>query len=215
MGRKNKFQELARRNLSNNFIGEKNMSATANLAAAISNKFGVTITNEANVPITVAILPAHYRTLGIASGVQHYHNITEMNGAGALVNAVIDEGTWTMTGANDTTIGTIRVNSTTPTRTVGNFLEYIKHYPQMLAKLLISSKNTDAFTNSIDVSYVNPFNSAERRPIDMNQYFSLAQYQDTRIDLSFDGVDFPFTPDLLMTIVIPANTTVTLDMFFR
>jgi hypothetical protein len=185
-------------------------NSVSNLVAAISNKFGFTVTSESTTPINLAVIPAYYDTLGLASGALHYHNVAALNNAGAQVQAVIDEGTWPLPDDSNITI-----HSTDTTKPVRDLLAYLKHYPQYLGKMIIHSANQQAYNNALKVSYANPFNDAERKPIDLNQYFDVDQFQDGKIVLDFSGVDFPVTPDLLMTMVIPAQSTVTVDLFFR
>lgn len=207
-----KYLKLANRNLSNNFTGEKTMgNSVGNLVSAVSNKFGISIKNEATSPINLALIPAYYDTYSNAGG-GNYHNIAALNVAGAQVDAVIDEGTWVIPESGDKNI---TIHSTDTTKHVRDFLAYIKHYPQFLAKIRIYTQNQEVYHNSFKISYVNPFSDAERKKIDLGQYFSADQYQDGFIDIDLSGVDFPITPDCLLTMEVPGETNVTVDLFCR
>ncbi len=212
---KSKYLALANKNLSNNFIGEKKMGNSAqNLVAAVSDMFGFTAKNEATVPVNVAIFPAYFDTIRTAGGKIDYKSTEALNAAGHQIDAVIDEGTYAMT-RNGTDLGNITIAGTDTTKTIRDLLAYLKTYPKFLAKMVIHSANPEAYNRKLKLTYVNPFNDAEKKPVDLNQYFDTAQYQDTKIILDFSGVDFPVTPDLLLSLNIPGQTTVGIDMFFR
>ena len=216
---KNKYLTLASKNLSNNFTGGQGMSnSISDITNAISNKFGVQITSTATTPISVAVLPSYYKTLGIdtagtpAVSTPHYHNKADLTNAGIMVDAIIDDGTWAL---GDPPAGNVTIFSTDPSKKIRDFLEHIKHYTRSLSKIMIHSSNIAAYRNSIKLQMPNPFNDSQRVPIDLNQYFDPSQYQDDKIILDFSGIDLAVTPDLLMLMTIPAQSTVVMDMFFR
>jgi len=215
---KNNYLQLANKNLSNNFTGESIMSnSISDLTSAIANKFGVTMTSAATTPKLVAVLPSYYKTLGITVGasdvpqVLHYHNKQALIDAGIIVDAVIDDDTWALDGG----AGNFTAYSTDPSKKIRDFLEYIKFYTRSLDKILIHSANIATYRNSIRLQQPNPYYDSQRMPIDLNQYFRVDQYQDDKIELDFTGIDLQVTPDLLLLLPIPANSTVSIDFFFR
>jgi len=217
---RNKFLSLAEKNLTNNFIGGKKMAATGNLADAFQNKFSLKITTTATTPRVIAILPSYFKTLGIgmegspAVPVPHYHNKQAFVDAGIYVDAIVDDATWVFDG--DT--GNISVSATEPTKRIRDFLEHIKSFTYTVNRMTIHSPNIDAYNRSLKFQQPNPFNDAQRIPLDLNQFFSVEQYQDSKIDLDFSNVvggGWQLTPDLLLLMTVPANANVTIDFFFN
>jgi len=218
---KNNYLQLANKNLSNNFNGEKIMSnSISDLTSAIANKFGVTITSTAPTAKLVAVLPSYFKTMGISmdgvlpdgitGATPHYHNRQALLDAGIMVDAVIDDATWALDGG-----GNITIYGTDPSKKIRDFLEYIKYYTRSLSKVLIHSPNIATYRGSLRLQQPNPYYDSQRMPIDLNQYFRVDQYQDDKIELDFTGIDLAVTPDLLMLIPIPANSTVSVDFFFN
>ena len=213
----NRFLKLANKNLSNNFTGGQNMNNVQDLSAAIANKFSVTITSTANRSIMVALLPSYYKTLGIdfdtatGSATPHYHNKQALLDAGIKVDAIIDDAQFDL----DNGIGDVTIYSSDPSQKIRDYLEHVKYYTRSISKILIHSANPAAYRGNIQLQVPNPFFQSAQMPMDMNQFFSLMQFQDNRIDIDLSGVNLAITPDLLFMIPIPANSTVTIDLFLN
>ena len=208
----NKYLKLASKNFSNNFIGGNNMSdSIGDLSSAIANKFGLTITSTAARTILVGVLPSYHKTLGIASGALHYHNKQSLIDAGIMVDAIVDDGVWQL----DNNEGQLTVYGTDPAKKIRDFLEHIKYYTRSLSRIIVHSHNIAAFRGSFRLQQPNPYYDSQRMPIDLNQYFRVDQYQDNKIELDFSGIELAVTPDLLLLVPVPANSSVSLDFFFR
>ena len=217
----NPILQLANKNLSNNFTGDNNMnSSIADLTAAIGNKFGMTVKSTASTNTLIGVLPSYFKTLGLdASGPAlqlHYHNRQALLDAGIRVDAIVDDGQWNFDGvAAGWSDGDVTIYGTDPSKKIRDFLEYIKYYTRSIDKILIHSPNIAAYQGSLRLQQPNPYYDSQRMPLDLNQYFRVDQYQDNKIELDFSGITLDVTPDLLMLVPVPANSTVSIDFFFR
>ena len=202
------FVELAERNLSNNFNGK---GSSMNVLTATANNFGVNISNTGSSPVNIALIPGHYRTLGMLGGVPHWHDLTEINKAGVAVQAIMDDGSQDLAGGN-----TITCNPTDPTYSIRSFLEYINTFDMSLARIDLRNPggNVEVFTNKIKFSRSNPFFRTEEIPVRTNQFFRTDQYQDNRIEISMAGTDAVLTKDLVVIVTIPPNTILGVDFYF-
>jgi hypothetical protein len=155
--------------------------------------------------------------LGINSGTTptlHYHNKQAFVDAGIYVDAIVDDANWVFDGD----AGNIIVSATEPTKRIRDFLEYIKSFTRRVTRMTIHSPNIDAYNRSLKFQQLNPFNDAQRIPLDLNQYFDVEQYHDCKINLDFSDVlggGWELTPDLLLLMTVPAKANVTIDFFFK
>lgn len=208
---KNKYLNLANKNLSNNFTGNNNMSnPVTTLVSALDNKFSLTIKSTANRIISVGVLPSYFKTLGISSGALHYHNKQALIDSGIVVDAIVDDGIWDL----DNGEGAVTIYGNEPTKKIRDFLEYIKFYTPTLSLITIHSANVAAYRGSLRLQQPNPYYDSQRMPVDLNRYFSVMQYHDNKIDIPFSGVDLKLTPDLLFIMPVPANSIVSIDFVF-
>jgi len=203
---------LAESNLSNNFKG-KGESMEAIVATA--NSFSADITNTATVPVNIALIPGHYPVVGIGldgsdKPIPHYHNLAELQKAGITVQAILDDGEQAVTGGN------ITCNASDPAFSIRSFLEYIKTFDMVVSQVSLRSPlgNVAVYDNKLKLSRSNPFFRTEEIPVKTNQFFSVNQYQDFRIDISMLGTGLKLTKDLVVILTIPPKSTVGVDFYF-
>lgn len=212
----NKYLTLAEKKLSNNFNGKGERSMNTQVATA--NSFSVDITNSGNVPVNIALVPGHYPVIGIdplsatpGTPNLHYHSLVELQKAGITVQAVMDDGDQTVSGG-----GTLTCNPSDPAYSVRSFLEYIKTFEMAVTSMSLRSPtgSVQAYDNKLKLSRSNPFFRTEEIPVKTNQFFSVNQYQDSRIDISMLGTGLSLTKDLVMILTIPPTSTVGVDFYF-
>ena len=211
---KNRYVALANQNFSNNFTGKGESMDTI---VATANSFSADITNTGTVPVNIALIPGHYPTLGITNtgtdpvvSTVNFTNLSELQNAGITVQAIMDDGTQPVTG------GTIVCNASDPAFTIRSFLEYIKTFDMVVSQVSLRSPagNVAVYDNKLKLSRSNPFFRTEEIPVKTNQFFSVNQYQDFRIDISMMGTGLKLTKDLVMILTIPPNSTVGVDFYF-
>lgn len=207
------FMQRANRNLSNRADGacEGTLvleNADPNVAAGLDKTFGFSVTNGGTSNIAMALVPANFDTenLTIDNGevVKTYDSITALNQAGYNVGAVLFDG------ANDK----VTCAPTDPTKTIKQFLDYIKFNPQQLKHLDIISSNTNMWTGTMAITFCNPFFKNAVQEVQLNTFFSRFQYQADRLGIDFGKNPLEFSDLLLWTCTIPASSSVQFILTF-
>ena len=221
MNKHNYIKERAARNLSNRADGVDETiileNADPNVAAGLDKTFGFSVTNNGSGNIAMALIPANFDTeryvINDGAVVKTYDNITALNTAGYNVGAVLADGT-TDTTINGKTVDVVNA-PTDPTKTIKQFLDYIKFNPQQLKHMDIISSNTNMWTGTISISFCNPFFKNSVQEVQLNTFFSRFQYQSNRLGIDFSKNPLEFSDLLLMTCTIPAGATVQFILTFN
>lgn len=198
--------QRANRNLSNRADGacEGTLvleNVDPNVAAGLDKTFGFSVTNGGSSNIAMALVPANFDTerLTIDNGqvVKTFDSVTALNQAGYNVGAVLFDG------SNDK----VTCAPTDPTKTIKQFLDYIKFNPQQLKHLDIISSNTNMWTGTMAITFCNPFFKNAVQEVQLNTFFSRFQYQSDRLGINFDKTPLEFSDLLLLTCTIPAESS--------
>ena len=215
------LMERASRNLTNRADGANETiileNADPNVDAGVDKFFGVTVTNNAASPVAIAMVPANFDTerfvINDGAVSKTYDNIEALNTAGYNVGAVLADGTANYTSGRGTTVNmTCAAND--PTRTIKQFLDYIKFNPQRLKHLDIITSNTNMWAGNMEITFCNPFFRNKTSRVQLNTFFSRFQYQSDRLGIDFDKNQLEFSDLLLWTVTIPAGATVQFIMTF-
>lgn len=192
------------------------MNQDPNVDRGIDKTFGFTVVNGAAANLAMALIPAHFDTerLVIDNGdiVRTFDNFTALNTAGYNVGAVLADGT-TNTTINGKTVN-VTNTSIDPTRTIKQFLDYIKLNPQRLKHLDIISSNQNAFDGNLSLTFCNPFYKNMVQEIQLSVFYSRFQYATDRIGIDFDGNELELSDLSLLTCVVPASATMKFIMKF-
>ena len=206
--------QRASRNLSNRADGATETivleNTDPNVDAGIDNFFQFTVTNNTAAPVNVALVPANYDTeryvIDDGEVVKTFDNIADLRAAGHMVGAVVADGT-----ADYTTADNVKVDMTCqandPTKSIKDFLRYIKFNPQYMKHMDIISSNINAWSGSMAVTFCNPFFDNKVQRVNLTTFFSRFQYQNDRIGIDFDPNKLEFSDRLLLTTSIPANSS--------
>lgn len=212
--------QRANRNLSNRADGASETivleNADPNVAAGLDKTFGFSVTNNDAANLAMALVPANFDTerYVIADGevIKTYDNITALNNAGYNVGAVLCDG------ETDTTINGKKVDvvcaPTDPTKSIKQFLDYIKFNPQQLKHLDIIASNINMWTGTISITFCNPFVKNATQEVQLNTFFSRFQYQSDRLGIDFVKNTLEFSDLLLLVCTIPASSSVQFIMTF-
>ena len=213
----------ASRNLSNRADGAANETiilenADPNVDAGIDKFFGFSVTNDDQTKnVSVALIPANFDTERLTIDgdkvVKTYDNIAALRQAGFMVGGVLADGKANYR-TNDNVAVALTCAPTDPTKTIKQFLDYIKFNPQRLKHLDIISSVANAWTNNISVTFCNPFFNNKVQQVNMNTFFSRFQYQNDRIGIDFKDNPLEFSDLLLLTYTIPAGATMQFIMTF-
>lgn len=191
-------------------------NADPNVDAGVDKFFGFSVTNNGANNIAMALVPANFDTeryvIDNGDVVKTYDNITALNTAGYNVGAVLADGTTNAT-INGKTVNVTNA-PTDPTRTIKQFLDYIKFNPQPLKHLDIVTSNTNMWAGNMEITFCNPFFQNKTQRINMNTFFSRFQYQSDRLGIDFAGNNLEFSDLLLWTVTIPAGATVQFILTF-
>lgn len=221
----NKYQknimERASRNLTNRADGANETiileNADPNVDAGIDKFYGVTVTNNTEAAVAIAVVPANFDTerLVINDGavIRTFDNIDALRTAGYNVGAVLADGTASYT-STDRTVVNMTCSANDPTRTIKQFLDYIKLNPQRLKHLDIITSNTNMWATNLEITFCNPFFKNKTSRVQLNTFFSRFQYQSDRLGIDFKENQLEFSDLLLLTAAIPASATVQFIMTF-
>lgn len=218
------IMERANRNLTNRADGANETiileNADPNVEAGIDKFFGFSVTNNAdNKNITIALIPANFDTdrYTISDGavVKTNDNVDALNQAGFMVDAVLCDGTANYTSKIANKPVNVTCAPTDPSKTIKQFLDYIKFNPQRLKHLDIISSVANSWTNNIAITFCNPFYDNKVQRVNMNTFFSRFQYQNDRIGIDFgQGNELEISDLTLLTYSIPASATMQFVMTF-
>lgn len=216
-----KIMDRASRNLSCRADGANETiileNADPNVDAGIDKFFGVTVTNGKEAPVAMAIVPANFNTeryvISNGSVVKTWDNIDSLVQAGYNVGAVLSDGNANYTATGGTVVN-VNCMSNDPTRTIKQFLDYIKLNPQRLKHLDIITSNTNMWATNMEITFCNPFFKNKTSRVQLNTFFSRFQYQSDRLGIDFDKNQLEFSDLLLFVATIPASATVQFIMTF-
>lgn len=213
------IRERASKNLSNRADGDDQIvivNADPNVAQGLDKTFGFSVTNNAAANLAMAIVPANFDTerLVIDDGavIKTYDNITALNDAGYNVGAVLADG------ETDATINGKKIDvenaATDPTKTIKQFLDYIKFNPQQLKHMDLISSNENMWVGTLSITFCNPFFKNAQQDVQLNTFFSRFQYQGNRLGIDFSKTPLEFSDLLLLICTIPASSTVQFILTF-
>ena len=210
-----------RRNLTNRFAGKVNgvdvQFSNPNVSEGILNHMTIIVkNNDSTNPLPFAIVPANFDTLRINTTLtrsaadqpvtnvvvtKEYNNCEDMQTAGFNIKGVANDGNYTDGDTVD-----YNCSSADPSRTIKQFLNYIKLNPTRIQSLEIVSSDANAFDTNMSLSYINPFFKNAEQEIDLSVFYSLYQQATDRIRMDFDG-KVELSDLSFLRAVIPADTT--------
>lgn len=213
------------RNLTNRFAGQINgvdvKFRDPNVSEGIINHMTIIVKNNASTPLPFAVIPANFDTLRIknqlvtesdtitgVNSIIEYNNCADMQAAGFPIKGVACDGGYD----NDSDID-YDCCAADPSRTIKQFLNYIKLNPTRLQSMEVVSTDANAFDTNMKLSYVNPFFKNAEQEINLSVFYSLFQQATDRIRMDFDG-KVELSDLSLMTAIIPAETEMKFIMRF-
>lgn len=211
-----------RKNLTNRFAGQINgvdvKFSNPSVSEGVANHMTIIVkNNDESNPLPFAIIPANFDTLrikttltksagdsGAITGVvvtKEYNNCEDMQAAGFNIKGVANDGNY-----SDETGVDYNCSSADPSRTIKQFLNYIKLNPTRIQSLEVVSSDANAFDTNMSLCYINPFFKNAEQEIDLSVFYSLFQQATDRIRMDFDG-KVELSDLSFLRAVIPADTT--------
>lgn len=211
------------------------MNQEARVEKGVANHITINVENDnGSYDLNLALIPAGFDTnevvntitkdkadkgqaqIDVVTGISSKivpSNPAELVKAGFNVGAVLHD---TGSGYYEDTDGSVKVkmSSGDPTRTLNEFLRYIKMNPVRLKNLEIYSTSAQALASSLNLTFVNPFFKNAVQSIDLSTFFDLYQYNQNRIKVDFSGNELELSDLTLLTAVIPSKTSVQYIMRF-
>lgn len=172
----------------------------------------MSVENRTDAPQRVALLPGYFNTDRIIPGTEVgtfaiiHDDVTELqkNGFGGVVAVAFDGEKANVKGANG-----IVFNSGDPGVTIEAIRRYIQTNPQMLRQLKIVANDQDAFDSDLVLTKASPLGNGAPVRLPLLGYFKETQFQSDRITIDFDKNEVELSDDLVMEIVVAANSKLT------
>lgn len=137
-------------------------------------------------------------TLPIGAIVIDYKSKADIEAAGIIVDAVLDDGSL---------IGKLLAQSTESERSIRNFLRDIEKNPVMFAGIQITSDNVQLFDSVLKLRTVSPYQAPMEKIIPFGDFF---RSQDPNNKKIFVEKEFKFDNNTVAILNVPGNTNATL-----
>ena len=198
----------SKKTLTNKFTGMNKIitEETPNISTALGAKFQFEITNHINKAKVVALFPANFDTSRIVTvdgkQVIRYDNAEEMRKAGYIANCALDDGTFIDPITNEE----ISMTALNPSRTIRNFLNYLKNNAHAMVKMTIISDDQNSFDTDFEILNINPFSRAGSTDVSLSTLLSRFQTVNDRIVATFIGNELIVNNTLLWLATIQPNS---------
>lgn len=221
--RKKALMGTANRKLTNYLTGN-NMPTVQN---TIKDRFNFQVQNgNTSSAVAVALLTGNIDTENIVftagtSGAadtftHNMQNLTPLTNAGYTADVVLEDAAITVSGSTITMAAGSGMS-------IAHFRRYIQHNPRMVKRITIMATdsdgkaNPDAFDCAMKIGTVSPFQHETCRAVDLNQFFSVNQFQSGKIVIDYpnnlnEGLEMS---DLLYWgVEVAAGTTMKFNVEF-
>lgn len=192
------------------------------LKTAISDKFQFSIVNRCNNSVRVALATGHIDVEGfdLKPGKhfdpekpdwvehlhveKHMHNTENLEREGYSVDTVLDDAEVTIGLNSEDRIIMACIDSS---KTIRHAKASLMQNFRWIKKITIAANSTAAFQTSMSIATLSPFHKENERDIDLNDYFSVQQFQNDKIVMEFEHGELQWNDDLFWAINIPTRVT--------
>lgn len=185
-----------------------------------NDKLQIRILNKStDKSLTVALAAGGIPTEGIAGSELHHHN-TDRIGPAYGVSAVLDDMTTDERAAGGfqfDAAATDRVLFETVDKnlSIRHALEYLKNNPRYIRAITLRTNNKSLYDGAISICSISPFHTESERSFNLNDYYSVNQYQDDKIIIPFAADQLQWNDLLFMSLQgIPSESEVTVIVEF-
>lgn len=196
------------------------------LKTALTDKFQFSIVNHCNRAVRVALATGHIDVEGfdLVAGkdynsedpnffehlhvVKHMHNTENLEREGYSVDAVLDDAAIKIDG------GTIHMACIDTSKTIRHAKASLMQNFRWIKKITIAANSTAAFQTSMSIATLSAFHKENERDIDLNDYFSVQQFQNDKIVMDFEYNELQWNDDLFWALNIPTGVTEQISVEF-
>lgn len=175
--------------------------------------------NDQNASATVALATGNVPVRGLVSVIDtdkgtcvsiiHYHDITGLVRAGYPVDAILDDMTEQEIVDGGIKIGEATASNPTPSvfiqsvdssLSIRHALDFLKLNPRFIKSITINTNNKALYSASLSVCSINPFHRENERSFNLNDYYSVNQYQDDKVVINFQPEQLEWNDMLYLAI---------------
>lgn len=206
----------AEKELTNYFTGKNNTTMNFN------DKLQIRILNKStDKSLTVALAAGGIPVSGIDPNTgEFHHHITDRIGDAYGVSAVLDDMTET-----ERADGGIKFDSAATDRaifetvdknlSIRHAISYLERNPRYIRAITLRTNNKALYDGAISICSINPFHTEAERSFNLNDYYSVNQYQDDKIIIPFAADQLQWNDLLFMSLQgIPNGSEVTVIVEF-
>ncbi len=208
--------------LTSNFEGtawDEELNFAGKEAIRRNLQFAFQIVNSSANDIVVAINPANFDIMGVATtaagtgtpaaatytSTPHYHNTAAIKAAGFTdIDAVLDDGTILTSVVVTAKRGTIR-----------DFLNFVKKNFCFIPQLILDVDDKTAYNQDLVIRKSSPFRKlGDDTIITLSDYFKETQFQDKKITINLlqEGHNVQFDDQSIITVGVGAGRTMTFNL---
>lgn len=200
------------------------------LKTALSDKFQFSIVNRCDRSVRVALATGHidvegfdlvpgkhydpedpeaYKHLHVE---KHMHNTENLEREGYSVDTILDDATVKIgRGEGD---GSIIMSSIDTSKTIRHAKASLMQNFRWIKKITIAANSTAAYQTSMSIATLSAFHKENERDIDLNDYFSVQQFQNDKIVMEFEHGELQWNDDFFWALNIPTKVTEQISIEF-
>ena len=189
-----------------------------NLKNAITDKLQFSIQNKTDRSIRVALATGNIDVEGfdtsnhedpetgalVVAVSHHFHNIDALVAEGYSVDTVLDDAVVSLLGSPRERIAMASVDSS---KTIRHAKRSLRRNFRWIKKITIAANSTAAYQTSMSIATLSPFHKENERDIDLNDYFSVQQYQNDKIVIPLAHGELQWNDDFFWALNIPVGVT--------
>lgn len=202
------------------------------LKTAISDKFQFAIINRAERSVRIALATGHIDVEGfdVVSNPtydsedpdpavpqflieKHMHNTENLAREGYAVDTVLDDAEIRLADSkSDRPV--IIMACVDSSKTIRHAKASLMQNFRWIKKITLAANSTAAFQASMSIATLSAFHKENERDIDLNDYFSVQQFQNDKIVMEFEHGELQWNDDFFWALNVPTGVTEQISVEF-
>lgn len=188
------------------------------LKNAITDKFQFSIKNNGDRAVRVALATGLIDVEGIdlvtddkdenLSAVRHFHNVENLLAEGYQVDTVLDDASVELDNRS------VVMATVDASKSIRHAKHSLSRNFRWIKKVTIAATSTAAYQTSMSIATLSPFHKENERDIDLNDFFSVQQFQNDKIVMNFAHGEFQWNDELFWALNVPAGVTEQISIEF-
>lgn len=188
------------------------------LKNAITDKFQFSIKNNGDRAVRVALATGLIDVEGIdlvtddkeenLSAVRHFHNVENLLAEGYQVDTVLDDASVKLDNKS------VVMATVDASKSIRHAKRSLSRNFRWIKKVTIAATSTAAYQTSMSIATLSPFHKENERDIDLNDFFSVQQFQNDKIVMNFAHGEFQWNDELFWALNVPAGVTEQISIEF-